>query len=48
MDKATKENRVVQNLLNRNFKQGVAGKVFLTDITYTPYGNNQIGLFVGH
>ena len=34
MAKATKEHRVVPNLLNRNFKQEVAGKVLLTDITY--------------
>lgn len=42
MAKATKEHRVVPNLLNRNFKQGVAGKVLLTDITYLPYGANQM------
>ncbi|WP_252235878.1 IS3 family transposase [Clostridium sp. CH2] len=42
MAKATKEHRVVPNLLNRNFKQEVAGRVLLTDITYLPYGNNQI------
>ena len=42
MAKATKEHRVVPNLLNRNFKQEVAGKVLLTDITYMPYGNNQM------
>ena len=35
--KATKAHRVVPNRLNRNFKQGVAGKVLLTDITYLPY-----------
>lgn len=42
MAKATKEHRVVPNLLNRNFKQEVAGRVLLTDITYLPYGNNQM------
>lgn len=42
MAKATKEHRVVPNLLNRNFKQEVAGKVLLTDITYMPYGDNQM------
>ena len=42
MAKATKEHRVVPNLLNRNFKQGIPGKVLLTDITYLPYGNNQM------
>lgn len=40
--KATKEHRVLPNLLNRNFKQGVPGKVLLTDITYLPYGANQM------
>ncbi|KKB36016.1 Mobile element protein [Bacillus thermotolerans] len=38
MMKATKEHRVVPNLLNRQFKQGVPGKVLLTDITYLYYG----------
>lgn len=38
MMKATREHTVVPNLLNREFKQGVAGKVLLTDITYMPYG----------
>ncbi|CAI8874975.1 transposase [Brevibacillus sp. IT-7CA2] len=38
MIKATKEHRVVPNLLNRQFKQGVPGKVLLTDITYLFYG----------
>ena len=38
MMKATKEHRVVPNLLNRQFKQGVPGKVLLTDITYLHYG----------
>ncbi len=42
MAKATKEHRIVPNLLDRKFKQGVAGKVLLTDITYLPYGNNQM------
>lgn len=36
--KATKEHTVVPNLLNREFKQDVVGKVLLTDITYMPYG----------
>lgn len=40
--KATKEHRTVPNLLNRNFKQEVAGKVLLTDITYLPYGNKHM------
>lgn len=38
MLKATREHTVVPNLLNRNFKQGLVGKVLLTDITYLPYG----------
>ena len=42
MAKATKEHRVVPNLLERNFKQGIPGKVLLTDITYLPYGNNRM------
>lgn len=37
MAKATKEHRVVANLLNREFKQEIPGKVLLTDITYLPY-----------
>ena len=38
MMKATREHAVVPNLLNREFKQGITGKVLLTDITYLPYG----------
>lgn len=37
MSKATKEHRTVPNILNRNFKQEIPGKVLLTDITYMPY-----------
>ena len=37
MAKATKEHRTCQNELKRNFKQGVAWKVLLTDITYLTY-----------
>lgn len=40
--KATKEHTVVPNFLKRNFKQDIPGKVLLTDITYLPYGNNQM------
>jgi len=40
--KATKEHSVVPNILNRNFKQEVPGKVLLTDITYLPYGNSHM------
>ncbi|WP_241657913.1 IS3 family transposase [Anaerobacillus alkaliphilus] len=41
MIKATQEHRVLPNLLNREFKQGVPGKILLTDITYLYYGNGQ-------
>ena len=37
MAKATKEHRTCEDKLNRHFKQGVAGKVLLTDITYLTY-----------
>lgn len=40
--KVTKEHRTVSNLLNRKFKQGIPGKVLLTDITYLPYKNNSM------
>jgi len=39
--KATQEHRVVSNLLDRQFKQDVPGKVLLTDITYLTYGKGQ-------
>lgn len=42
MAKATKEHRVVENKLNREFKQNIPGKILLTDITYMPYGNNKM------
>lgn len=41
MMKATKEHRVLPNLLNRQFKQNVPGKVLLTDITYLFFGNGK-------
>lgn len=41
MMKATQEHSVMPNLLNREFKQGVLGKVLLTDITYLFYGKGQ-------
>lgn len=41
MVKATQEHRTLPNLLNRQFKQGVAGKVLLTDITYLSYGKGK-------
>jgi len=40
--KATKEHQVVPNKLNREFKQGIPGKVLLTDITYLSYGQNHM------
>jgi len=41
MLKATREHTVLPNLLNRNFKQNVPGKVLLTDITYLFYSNGK-------
>nr|WP_317955365.1 IS3 family transposase [Paenibacillus chitinolyticus] len=41
MMKATQEHRVVPNLLNREFKQNIPGKVLLTDITYLVYGSGK-------
>lgn len=40
MMKATREHTVVPNLLNRQFKQEIARKVLLTDITYIPYSTS--------
>lgn len=40
--KATKEHQVIPNKLNRDFKQGVPGKVLLTDITFLPYNGNSM------
>lgn len=41
MMKATKEHTVLPNLLNREFKQGIPGKVLLTDISYLFFRNGQ-------
>ncbi|MFV8828168.1 IS3 family transposase [Alkalihalobacterium sp. APHAB7] len=41
MMKATKEHRVLPNLLQRNFKQDTPGKVLLIDITYLFYGKGK-------
>lgn len=41
MMKATQEHRVLPNLLNREFKQEIPGKVLLTDITYLFYSKGQ-------
>ncbi len=46
MLKATKEHFVVPNRLKREFRQGVPGKVLLTDITYLFYGKNQKRIFI--
>jgi len=40
--KATKEHQVVPNKLNREFKQGIPGKVLLTDITYLSYNGKDM------
>ncbi|WP_271811342.1 IS3 family transposase [Clostridium beijerinckii] len=42
MAKATKEHRTVPNILERNFKQDMPGKVLLTDITYLPYNGSDM------
>jgi hypothetical protein len=41
MMKATREHSTLPNLLNRNFKQNIPGKVLLTDITYLFYGQGK-------
>jgi transposase InsO family protein len=41
MMKATQEHTVLPNLLNRQFKQNIPGKILLTDITYLFYGNGR-------
>jgi len=41
MMKATKEHTVLPNLLNREFKQGIPGKVLLTDISYLSFKDGQ-------
>lgn len=41
MMKATKEHTVLPNLLNREFKQNLPGKVLLTDISYLFFKNGQ-------
>lgn len=43
MAKATKEHRTAPNILQRQFDQGVLGKVLLTDITYLPGKNGFLG-----
>lgn len=42
MMKATKEHRTLPNLLNREFKQEISGKVLLTDITYLQYNSSEM------
>jgi putative transposase len=41
MLKATQEHSVLPNLLKREFKQEIPGKVLLTDITYLYYGDGK-------
>lgn len=41
MMKATKEHTILPNLLNREFKQDLPGKVLLTDISYLFFKNGQ-------
>jgi len=41
MMKATKEHTFLPNILKRNFKQNIPGKVLLTDITYLFYGQGK-------
>ncbi len=41
MMKASKEHTFVSNLVNREFKQDIPGKVLLTDITYLSYKNGK-------
>lgn len=41
MMKATKEHTILPNILNREFKQELPGKVLLTDISYLSFKNNQ-------
>lgn len=41
MMKATKEHSTMPNLLNRRFRQGIPGKILLTDITYLTYKNRK-------
>lgn len=41
MMKATQEHTVLPNILERNFKQQIPGKVLLTDITYLFYSNGK-------
>ena len=40
--KATLEHSVVPNILKRQFKQEIPGKVLLTDITYLPFSNSKM------
>lgn len=40
---ATQAHKTVPNVLDRQFEQNEPGKVFLTDITYLPHQNGQVG-----
>lgn len=48
MMKATQEHSVVPNLLKREFKQNVPGKVLLTDITYLFFGKGKKAYLSNH
>lgn len=41
LNKATKENKIKKNILERKFNQNKPLKVLLTDITYVYYGNGE-------
>lgn len=41
MQRINQEHHKVENILNRNFKQSIPGKVLLTDITYLKYGQGK-------
>lgn len=41
MQQANQEHHKAENILNRNFKQSIPGKVLLTDITYLKYGQRK-------
>ena len=41
MMKATQEHTVLPNILKRNFKQKIPGKILLTDITCLFYGKGK-------
>ena len=44
--KAQQTNKIYGNIVNRQFNQGKAKKVILTDITYITYGNGKRASFI--